>query len=70
MNTKMSHIYIKYNEDWIDKLKYGYVYGIDKNLINRLNDSKEEHSELSNFTNILLFKKTNELYLISKKLTK
>ena len=54
----MDNFYLKKNEDWIDKLKYGYVEGENKNLVNRLGDSREEHSELSIFTDILSFKKT------------
>lgn len=62
----MENIYIKKNPDWEDKIKYGYVKGDDKNLINRLSDSSEEHSELSEFTNILSFEKTDEYKLYYK----
>jgi superfamily II DNA or RNA helicase len=60
----VDNFYIKENKDWINKLKYGYVNGDKTNLINRLNNSTEEHSELSSFTNIFSFEKTNkyELY--------
>lgn len=62
----MYHIYIKENNDWlcndncnkISKCKYGYVKGTYENLINRLNDSKEEHTELSYFTYIYSYEKT------------
>ena len=37
-------IYIKSNQDWLDKCKYGYVDGNNNDkLINRLCDSSEEH---------------------------
>jgi len=55
-------IYVKYNPEWDheDKLKYGYVHRKDgdKNLSNRLCDSREEHSELSKFIGIYAFEKT------------
>jgi superfamily II DNA or RNA helicase len=56
----MDNIYIKHNIDWDTHLKhkYGYVFGNNKKLINRLCDSTEEHSELSKFTNIYSFEKT------------
>ena len=68
----MDNIYIKYNNDWKheDKCKYGYVEGEDKNLVNRLSDSTEDHSELSYFTNILSFHKTNEYKLGFKEIDK
>ena len=66
----MENIYMKKNPDWIDKIKYGYVTGDNKNLINRLSDSSEEHSELSEFTNILSFEKTNEYKLPYKEIDK
>ena len=59
----MSNIYIKTNDDWEDKCKYGYVEGNNENLINRLNDSREEHSELSSFKTIIAFKKGNSYKL-------
>ena len=66
----MENLYIKKNPDWENKTKYGYVNGDNVNLVNRLNDSKEEHSELSEFTNILAFKKTNEYKLGFKEIDK
>ena len=56
----MLNIYIKQNHDWDweTKLKYGYVCGTDEKLSNRLCDSREEHSELSQFTAIYAFEKT------------
>lgn len=66
----MENIYIKKNPDWKDKIKYGYVKGDNKNLINRLSDSLEEHSELSEFTNILSFEKTDEYKLHFKEIDK
>ena len=59
----MENFYIKKNPDWENKSKYGYVEGVNKNLVKRLNDSSEEHSELSEFTNILSFEKTDEYKL-------
>lgn len=60
-------IYIKRNSDWDwdEKLKYGYVHRKDgdENLINRLCDSREEHSELSKFTDIYAFEKTKDYKL-------
>jgi hypothetical protein len=60
-------IYIKYNSDWEwdGKFKYGYVHRKDgdENLINRLCDSLEEHSELSKFTEIYAFEKTKDYKL-------
>lgn len=66
----MENIYIKKNPDWKDKIKYGYVKGDNKNLINRLCDSSEEHSELSEFTTILSFEKTYEYKLHYKEIDK
>lgn len=66
----MENIYIKKNPDWKDKIKYGYVKGDNKNLINRLSDSSEEHSELSEFISILSFEKTNEYKLHYKEIDK
>ena len=56
------YIYLKQNQDWEiqNKIKYGYVYGNDENLINRLKDNKEEHSELSYFTQIYQIEKTEK----------
>ena len=59
----MDNIYVKKNPDWDDKSKYGYVSGNKENLTNRLNDSKEEHSELSNFSYIFKFEKTDNYKL-------
>ena len=66
----MDNFYLKKNKDWEDKTKYGYVKGNDTNLINRLNDSTEEHSELSNFYGILSFHKTNGYKLHYKEIDK
>ena len=61
----VDNIYIKTNPDWEHdrKSKYGYVNGDNTNLVNRLSDSTEEHSELSKFSDILLFKKTADYKL-------
>jgi hypothetical protein len=52
------NIYMTLNEDWhfLNKCKYGYVYGGVKNLINRINDSTEQHSERSKYTHIFEIK--------------
>ena len=65
----MENIYLKKNSDWKNKTKYGYVEGDDKNLVNRLTDSSEEHSELSNFTNIYGFEKMDN-YKLYKEIDK
>ena len=66
----MENFYIKKNPDWKNKTKYGYVNGDNVNLVNRLNDSKEEHSELSEYTNIFVFEKKMSINYTIKKLTK
>ena len=65
----MENFYLKKNPDWENKTKYGYVEGEDKNLVNRLSDSSEEHSELSNFTNIYGFEKMDN-YKLYKEIDK
>ena len=65
----MENFYLKKNPDWENKTKYGYVEGEDKNLVNRLTDSSEEHSELSNFTNIYGFEKMDN-YKLYKEIDK
>ena len=61
----MDFIYIKENKDWLheNKEKYGYVCGDDDNLINRLHNSREEHSELSKFNSVYAFNKTSRYLL-------
>lgn len=63
-------IYIKSNSEWDleEKLKYGYVYRKDgdENLINRICNSREEHSELSKFIGIYAFKKTVDYKLYNE----
>ena len=61
----MNFIYNKTNKDWEHekKSKFGYVHGNNVNLINRINDSKEEHSELSKFDFVYAFIKTSEYLL-------
>lgn len=66
----MENFYIKKNPDWENKTKYGYVEGVNKNMVNRLNDSSEEHSESSEFTNILSFEKKDEYKLPYKEIDK
>ena len=68
--TRHDYIYIKDNPDWVSSKKYGYVKGNRDNLVNRLNNSKEEHSELSNFTNIFAFEKTASYKLRYKEIDK
>jgi superfamily II DNA or RNA helicase len=52
------NIYITINDDWyfLNKCKYGYVSGGIENLVNRINDSTEQHSELSKYTHIFEIK--------------
>ena len=61
----MDHLYTKENDDWLhdNKEKFGYVCGDEDNLINRLHDSREEHSELSKFNSVYVFKKTSRYLL-------
>jgi len=66
----MHNVYIKNNSDWLDKYKFGYVKGEEENLSNRLHDSSEEHSELSNFINIYSFNKTDNYKLGYKQFDK
>ena len=68
----MNNIYLKTNSDWrhVSKSKYGYVNGTSKNLVNRLCDSSEEHSELSHFTNIFGFNKNDNYKLKYKEIDK
>ena len=49
------NIYLKQNEDWENKIKYGYVDGNSENLVNRLVGSSGEHSESSEFIHVLEF---------------
>ena len=61
----IANIYMKNNSDWEheNKLKYGFVEGSSENLIRRLHNSSEEHSEKSVFTNIYSFEKTDKYIL-------
>ena len=60
----MPHIYLKLNDDWGNKFKFGYINGNEKkNLVKRLHDSKEEHPELSRFGSLYLFEKTDKYKL-------
>ena len=56
------NIYISTNPDRkkLGKSKYGYVKGDKKNLANRLSNSSEQFSDLTNFTHIFTFKKTDK----------
>jgi hypothetical protein len=67
----MDNIYIKINPDWDHehKSKYGYVEGDKENIINRLMDSTEEHSEHSKMKNIYTFNK-NDNYKLCKEIDK
>lgn len=66
------NIYIKINKDWEheNKIKYGYVEGDKKKLIQRLKASIEEHSELSEFEKIYEIEKTEEYKLPIKQIDK
>ena len=57
------NVYLKENDDWKHKIKYGYVNGTSENLVNRLSDSSE-HSERSEFIHIYTFKKTDAYKLL------
>lgn len=57
------NVYIKSNDDWTHNVKYGFVNGDETNLVNRINDSREEHPEISTFIHIFVFKKTNDYKL-------
>lgn len=56
------HFYLRKNPDWVNKVKYGYVYGTKENLVNRIYDSSSDHSELSQYILIYEFKK-NKIYI-------
>lgn len=60
-----AHIYVTQNTDWEsnNKCKYGYVSGGVENLVNRINDSIEQHSERSVYTCIYIIKKTDKYAL-------
>ena len=45
-------IYVMENMYWNDLCKFGYVYGNDNNLINRLNDSSEKLPEKTKYKRI------------------
>jgi superfamily II DNA or RNA helicase len=66
------NIYIMLNYDWYfaDKCKYGYVYGGSENLVNRLNDSTEQHSERSAYTHIFEIDKSDNYILPYKEIDK
>ena len=66
----MHNFYIKTNDDWSGMAKYGYVHGNEKNLINRIHNSCEEHPELSTFTHILEFEKNEKYRLHYKEIDK
>ena len=53
-------LYLKQNPDWDheNKIKFGYVGGEKEALVNRLNDSSEEHSEKNKFIGAYLFQRT------------
>ena len=55
------NIYISTNPDRkkLGKSKYGYVNGNNQNLANRLSDSREQFSDISEFTHIYGFEKTD-----------
>lgn len=57
------NVYIKSNDDWTHNVKYGFVNGNETNLVNRINDSREEHPEISVFDYVFEFEKTNDYKL-------
>ena len=66
----MSNFYIKSNDDWPHIVKYGYVNGNETNLINRIHNSREEHTEISEFIHIFEFEKTEKYILPYKEIDK
>ena len=61
---KLINLYFMRNyPDWFDKIKYGIVRGDYINLGRRLNNSKEQHPELSKFINIFTFQITDKYIL-------
>ncbi len=59
MKQHLHYFYLRNNTDWDNKIKYGYVYGNEENLINRIYDSSSEHSELSQYIGIYGFHKSD-----------
>ena len=55
------NVYTSSNTDrkTLGKSKYGYVNGTEQNLANRLSDSREQFSDLSEFTHNFCFEKTD-----------
>ena len=66
----MHNFYIKKNVDWSHMVKYGYVNGSEKNLINRIHNSCEEYPELLIFKHIFKFKKNEKYRLHYKEIDK
>ena len=65
MSDDLHYFYIRKNLDWNNKLKYGYVFGTKENLINRIYDSSSDHSELSQYTAIYGFQKSEKYESLS-----
>ena len=65
-------IYIIENHDWNyeKKNKFGYVFGNVDNLVNRINDAIEQHSERSLYVRIYQIKKTSNYKLQYKEIDK
>ena len=66
------NLYFSSNPDreHLQKIKFGYVKGNDKNLINRLSDNTEQFSDHSYFTGIYTFSKTDKYKLPYKEVDK
>ena len=66
------NLYFSSNPDreHLQKIKFGYVKGNDKNLINRLSDNTEQFSDHIYFTGIYTFSKTDKYKLPYKEVDK
>ena len=66
------NLYFSSNPDreHLQKIRFGYVKGNDKNLINRLSDNTEQFSDHSYFTGIYTFSKTDKYKLPYKEVDK
>ena len=58
------------DREYLQKIKFGYVYGDYHNLINRLSDNSEQFSDRSYFTDVYVFSKTDKYKLPYKEIDK
>ena len=68
INT-LNYFYVRKNDDFVNKYKYGFVEGSNENLINRIYDSSSEHSELSKYILIYAYEKSDK-YKLYKEIDK